>query len=91
MQLCSDMNVDPSDVKVLIMAWQFNAEQQGTFSLSSLSLSTVCLRADIDSAFRLASLLPPLLCTSSPPSFLPPSFRPPLPPRLLHEIGVEER
>lgn len=46
MQLCSDMNVDPSDVKVLIMAWQFNAEQQGYFTKSEWKKGLTMLRAD---------------------------------------------
>mmetsp|Transcript_21101 Transcript_21101/g.42557 ORF Transcript_21101/g.42557 Transcript_21101/m.42557 type:complete len:220 (+) Transcript_21101:30-689(+) len=46
MQLCSDMNVDPSDVKVLIMAWQFDAEQQGYFSRGEWKKGLATLRAD---------------------------------------------
>ncbi|KAF3976692.1 hypothetical protein ACB098_05G076900 [Castanea mollissima] len=44
--LCSDMEVDHTDVRILMLAWKMKAEKQGYFSLEEWRRGLKALRAD---------------------------------------------
>ncbi|XP_062008026.1 uncharacterized protein LOC133725025 isoform X2 [Rosa rugosa] len=57
-RLCSDMEVDPTDVRVLMLAWKMKAEKQGFFTLEEWRVALKALRAD--SLSKLKKALPEL-------------------------------
>eukprot|EP00286_Rhodomonas_abbreviata_P015188 CAMPEP_0181320610 /NCGR_PEP_ID=MMETSP1101-20121128/18219_1 /TAXON_ID=46948 /ORGANISM="Rhodomonas abbreviata, Strain Caron Lab Isolate" /LENGTH=222 /DNA_ID=CAMNT_0023428333 /DNA_START=12 /DNA_END=680 /DNA_ORIENTATION=+ len=46
LSLCSDMKIEATDVKVLILAWQLNAQTQGYFTRNEWKQGLTDLRAD---------------------------------------------
>lgn len=46
LDLCSDMGVEPTDVKLLILAWKFNAETQGYFTRQEWQRGMEGMRVD---------------------------------------------
>ncbi|CAA0829948.1 Domain of unknown function (DUF298 [Striga hermonthica] len=44
--ICSDLNVDHTDVRLLMLAWKMQAERQGYFTLDEWRTSLKALRAD---------------------------------------------
>ncbi|KAK9922991.1 hypothetical protein M0R45_031427 [Rubus argutus] len=57
-RLCSDMEVDHTDVRVLMLAWKMKAEKQGYFTLEEWRVGLKALRAD--SLSKLKKALPEL-------------------------------
>ncbi|XP_050380505.1 uncharacterized protein LOC126797819 [Argentina anserina] len=57
-RLCADMEVDPTDVRVLMLAWKMKAEKQGYFTLEEWRVALKALRAD--SLSKLKKALPEL-------------------------------
>mmetsp|Transcript_1226 Transcript_1226/g.2893 ORF Transcript_1226/g.2893 Transcript_1226/m.2893 type:complete len:228 (+) Transcript_1226:54-737(+) len=45
-ELCSDMNLEPTDVKLLILAWKLNAETQGYFTRTEWQRGMEGMRVD---------------------------------------------
>lgn len=56
--LCSDMEVDHTDVRVLMLAWKMNAEKQGYFTLEEWRRGLKALR--VDTIAKLKKTLPEL-------------------------------
>ncbi|KAK8581304.1 hypothetical protein V6N12_071533 [Hibiscus sabdariffa] len=52
--LCSDMEVDHTDVRILILAWKMKAEKQGYFTLEEWRRGLKALRADTVSKLKKA-------------------------------------
>ncbi|TYJ18104.1 hypothetical protein E1A91_A09G099300v1 [Gossypium mustelinum] len=52
--LCSDMEVDHTDVRILMLAWKMKAEKQGYFTLEEWRRGMKALRADTVSKLRKA-------------------------------------
>ncbi|PKI31567.1 DCN1-like protein 4 [Punica granatum] len=52
--LCSDMEVDHTDVRILILAWKMQAERQGYFTLDEWRRGLKGLRADTVSKLKKA-------------------------------------
>ncbi|CAA0810099.1 Domain of unknown function (DUF298 [Striga hermonthica] len=44
--ICSDLNVDHTDVRLLMLAWKMQAERQGYFTLDEWRTGLKALRAD---------------------------------------------
>ncbi|KAG9151597.1 hypothetical protein Leryth_024065 [Lithospermum erythrorhizon] len=45
-RLCSDLNLDPTDVKVLMLAWKMKAEKQGYFTQDEWQRGLKALKVD---------------------------------------------
>ncbi|XP_059635439.1 uncharacterized protein LOC132277617 [Cornus florida] len=56
--LCSDLGVDHTDVRILMLAWKMNAEKQGYFSLHEWRKGLKALQ--VDSIRKLKKALPEL-------------------------------
>ncbi|KNA18558.1 hypothetical protein SOVF_069600 [Spinacia oleracea] len=56
--LCSDMEVDHTDVRVLMLAWKMSAEKQGYFTLEEWRKGLKALR--VDTIVKLKKALPEL-------------------------------
>mmetsp|Transcript_6333 Transcript_6333/g.15306 ORF Transcript_6333/g.15306 Transcript_6333/m.15306 type:complete len:230 (+) Transcript_6333:33-722(+) len=69
--LCGDLELEPTDVRLLILAWKLGAEQQGYFSKSEWQRGMEGLRADSLEALsaRLDSLNRQLASMTASPSF----------------------
>ncbi|KAG5016375.1 hypothetical protein JHK85_022511 [Glycine max] len=52
--LCADMEVDHTDVRVLMLAWKMKAEEQGYFTLDEWRRGLKALRADTVSKLKKA-------------------------------------
>ncbi|GAV72380.1 Cullin_binding domain-containing protein [Cephalotus follicularis] len=52
--LCSDMEVDHTDVRILMLAWKMKAEKQGYFTLEEWRRGLKALRADTVSKLKKA-------------------------------------
>ncbi|XP_065868811.1 uncharacterized protein [Euphorbia lathyris] len=52
--LCSDMQVDHTDVRILMLAWKMKAEKQGYFTLEEWRRGLKALRADTVSKLKKA-------------------------------------
>jgi len=70
-ELCNDMKLEPTDVRLLILAWKLGAEQQGYFSKSEWQRGMEGLRADSAETLsaRLDSLNRQLASMTASPSF----------------------
>ncbi|OAY66744.1 DCN1-like protein 4 [Ananas comosus] len=51
---CADMEVDPTDVRILILAWKMRAQKQGYFTLEEWRTGLKALRADTISKLKKA-------------------------------------
>lgn len=56
--LCSDMEVDHTDVRILMLAWKMKAEKQGYFTLEEWRRGLKALR--VDTVSKLKKALPEL-------------------------------
>ncbi|GMQ09189.1 hypothetical protein CsSME_00052657 [Camellia sinensis var. sinensis] len=56
--LCSDLEVDHTDVRILMLAWKMQAEKQGYFTLEEWRRALKALRAD--TVTKLKKALPEL-------------------------------
>ncbi|KAL6286043.1 DCN1-like protein 4 [Prunus yedoensis var. nudiflora] len=57
-RLCSDVEVDHTDVRILMLAWKMKAEKQGYFTLEEWRTGFTALR--VDNKYKLKKTLPEL-------------------------------